>query len=90
MDPTAPILLFDSGVGGLTVLAQLTEMEFHSRGNLERLASLTLTVEDELKQKEFAGPVGDLYAAQDGFQTQLKALIESYKAMCNGLEASAT
>ena len=38
--------------GSLVVLAKLKELEFHSRANLERLAELTLTVEDELKQKE--------------------------------------
>ena len=33
------------------VLSKLKEMEFHSRANIETLAGLTLTIEDELKQK---------------------------------------
>lgn len=37
----------------LAVLAKLREMEFHSRGNVEKLAQLSLTIEDELKQKAF-------------------------------------
>lgn len=57
----------------LTVVEKLKEMEFHSRANLERLAELMLTVEDELKQKEFAGPLGEVYSAQDAFQTKLTA-----------------
>lgn len=72
--------------GSLTVLAKLKEMEFHSRANLERLAELMLTVEDELKQKELAGPVGEVYSAQDALQTKLTALIEAYKAECDRMQ----
>ena len=69
--------------GSLVVLAKLKELEFHSRANLERLAELTLTVEDELKQKEIVGPLGEVYSAQSAFQTKLTALIEAYKAECD-------
>jgi len=62
-----------------TVLSKLKEMEFHSRANIEMLAQLTLTIEEELKQKEFSGPIGDVYAAQDGFHTRIAELIESYE-----------
>src|SRR5207249_1201923 len=41
-----------------TVLSKLKEMEFHSRANIETLAQLILTIEEELKQKEFSGPIG--------------------------------
>ncbi len=64
----------------VAVLSKLKEMEFHSRANIETLAELSLTVEDELKQKEFAGPVGELYSAQDQFQTKITALIHDYEA----------
>ena len=60
--PTPPAAL----EGSLVVLAKLKELEFHSRANLERLAELTLTVEDELKQKEIVGPLGEVYSAQRG------------------------
>src|SRR6266480_2747679 len=55
----------------VAVLSKLKDMEFHSRANIEALAELTLTIEDELKQKEFSGPIGDVYAAQDGFHTRI-------------------
>jgi hypothetical protein len=71
-----------------TVLSKLKEMEFHSRANIETLAGLTLTIEDELKQKEFSEPIGALYSAQDGFQTKIAALIESYEAKCESLKPS--
>ena len=68
------------------VLSKLKELEFHSRANIETLAGLTLTIDDELKQKEFSEPVGALYSAQDGFQTQIAALVESYGAKCESLK----
>lgn len=73
--------------GSLVVLAKLKELEFHSRAHLERLAELTLTVEDELKQKEIVSPLGEVYSAQNAFQTKLTALIEAYKAECDRLQA---
>jgi hypothetical protein len=70
----------------VAVLSKLKDMEFHSRANIEALAGLILTIDDELKQKEFSDPVGALYAAQDGFHTQIAALIESYEAKCASLK----
>jgi hypothetical protein len=72
--------------GSITVLSQLKEMDFHSRANLERLAELTLTVGDTLKQKEFAKSIGEIFSAQDAFQTRLAALITPYQAECERLQ----
>ncbi len=72
--------------GSLEVLAKLKDLEFHSRANLERLAELQLTVEDELKQKDLAGPLGDVYSAQSAVQTKLTELIEAYKTECERLQ----
>ena len=69
----------------LAMLSKLKDMEFHSRANIEALAELSLTIEDELKQKEFAEPVGALYSAQDNFHSKIAALIESYEAKCESL-----
>src|SRR5256714_660345 len=71
------------------VLSKLKEMEFHSRANIEALAQLTLTIEEELKQKEFSGPIGDVYAAQDGFHTRIAELIQSYEKKMEGLRPTA-
>ena len=70
----------------VAVLSKLKEMEFHSRANIEVLAGLTLTIEDELKQKEFVDPIGELYGAQDAFQTKIAALVTSYEAKCDSLK----
>src|SRR5438094_5501942 len=73
----------------LAVLAKLKELEFHSRSNIEKLAELSLTIEDELKQKAFAEGIGAVYAAQDAFQSKILKLIEDYEAECTRLSGSA-
>jgi len=70
----------------LAVLAKLRELEFHSRGNIEKLAELSLTIEDELKQKAFVEPIGALYSAQDAFHSKIVALIADYEAECERLK----
>ncbi|MEO5823135.1 MAG: hypothetical protein ABIT71_21740 [Vicinamibacteraceae bacterium] len=66
--------------GSLVVLSKLKELEFHSRASIERLAELTLTVGDELKQQAFVAPLDELYSAQSAVQTKLTSLLEAYKA----------
>src|SRR6266487_7136237 len=70
----------------LAVLSKLKELEFHSRGNIEKLAELSLTIEEELKQKNFAEPIGDVYSAQEAFHSKVSALIEAYQAECDRLK----
>ncbi len=74
--------------GSLVVLAKLKDLEFHSRANLERLAELALTVEDELKQKEIVRPLAEVYSAQSALQTKLTVLIEAYKAECDRMQGA--
>lgn len=74
--------------GSLSVLAKLKEMEFYSRANLEQLAVLSFTVEDELKQKELVGPLAEVLSAQNTFQTRLTALLNEYKLECDRLQGS--
>ena len=73
----------------VAVLSKLKEMEFHSKANIETLAQLTLTIEEELKQKEFSDGIGEVYSAQDSFQTKIGALIHGYEAKCESLKPSA-
>ena len=73
----------------LVVLSKLKELEFHSRANIEKLAELSLTIEEELKQKAFAEAIGAVYAAQDAFQSKILKLIEDYEAECTSLSGSA-
>ena len=73
----------------LAVLSNLKELEFHSRANIEKLAELSLTIEEELKQKAFADSIGGVYSAQDAFQSKILKLIEDYEAECARLSGSA-
>jgi hypothetical protein len=70
----------------LTVLSKLKDLEFHSRANIEALAQLSLTVEEELKQREFSDAIGAIYSAQDAFHSKIAALIEIYQAKCESLK----
>jgi hypothetical protein len=70
----------------LAVLSKLKELEFHSRANIEKLAELSLTIEEELGQKAFAEAIGAVYAAQDAFQSKILKLIEDYEAECARLK----
>lgn len=65
----------------VAVLSKLKELEFHSRASVERLAELTLTVGDELKQQAFVAPLDELYSAQSAVQTKLTSLLDAYKAV---------
>jgi hypothetical protein len=60
-------------------------MEFHSRGNIEKLAELSLMIEDELKQKAFVEAIGAVYSAEEAFHSKISALIEAYQTECERL-----
>ena len=70
----------------LAVLSKLKDLEFHSRANIETLAELSLTIEEELKQREFAEAIGALYSAQDAFHSKIAAFIETYQTKCESLK----
>jgi len=82
--PVEPTQLEKSHV----VLSKLKELEFHSRANIEKLAELSLTIEEELKQKAFAEAIGAVYAAQDAFQSKILELIGAYEMECARLSGS--
>ena len=73
----------------LAVLSALKDLEFHSRSNIEKLAELSLTIEEELKQKAFAEAIGAVYSAQDAFQSKILKLIEDYEVERTRLSGSA-
>lgn len=76
--------------GSLAILANLKEMEFHSRANVERLAEMMITVGDKLKQKDFAETIGEIYSAQDGLQAKFLAAIDAYKTECDRMQNPGT
>jgi hypothetical protein len=85
LQPVEPTQLEKS----LVVLSKLKELEFHSRANIEKLAELSLTIEEELKQKPFAEAIGAVYSAQNAFQSKILELIGAYETECTRLSGSA-
>jgi len=73
----------------LAVLAKLKDLEFHARANVETLAQLSLTIEEELKQREFAETIGAIYSAEEAFHSKIAAFIETYQAKCEGIQKPA-
>ena len=73
----------------LAVLAKLKDLEFHSRANIEALAQLSLTIEEELKQREFAETIGAIYSAEEAFHSKIAAFIETYQTKCEGMQKPA-
>ena len=73
----------------LAVLSKLKDLEFHSRANIETLAQLSLTIEEELKQREFAEAIGAIYSAEEAFHSKIVALIETYQTKCESLKPPA-
>src|SRR5207244_13495954 len=73
----------------LAVLSKIKELEFHSRSNIEKLAELSLTIEEELKQKTFAEPIEEVYSAQEAFHSKVSTLIEAYQKECDRLKPAA-
>ena len=71
----------------LAVLSKLKDLEFHSRANIETLAELSLTIEEELKQREFSEAIGAIYSAQDAFHSKIAAFIETYQTKCESLRS---
>src|ERR1044072_88279 len=72
----------------LVVLSKLKELEFHSRANIEKLAEVSLTIEEELQQTPFAEGIGAVYAAQNSFQSKILELIGAYETECTRLSGS--
>jgi hypothetical protein len=71
----------------LAVLSKLKDLEFHSRANIETLAELSLTIEEEVKQREFSEAIGAIYSAQDAFHSKIAAFIETYQTKCDSLKS---
>ncbi|MEY2601512.1 MAG: hypothetical protein QOJ36_831, partial [Verrucomicrobiota bacterium] len=57
--------------------------------NIEKLAELSLTMEEDLKQKAFVESIGSVYSAQEAFHSKISALIEVYQAECERLKPAA-
>ena len=69
-----------------TYLSQFKEMSFRAKARIERLAELSMVIEDELKQKEFADRVTELFSLSSEFESKLETLIRDYEIERNRME----
>lgn len=70
-------------------LSQFKEMSHRAKARIERLAELSLVIEDDLKQKEFADRVSDLFGISNTFEEKLEELISDYEIERNRIENEA-
>lgn len=60
-------------------ISQFKEMSHRARLRIEKLAELSLVIEDELKQKEYADRVSELFGMASHFEEKLEGLIQDYE-----------
>lgn len=66
-----------------THLEQFKQMSFRAKARIERLAELSLVIEDDLKLNSFAERVSDLFSISNQFEEQLERLISDYEIARN-------
>lgn len=67
-------------------LSQFKQMSHNAVARIERLAELSMVIEDELKRKEFADRVTELFVLSNKFEEKLSALIDDYEIEKNRIE----
>lgn len=67
-------------------IEQFKQMSFRAKARIERLAELSMVIEDELKFKEFGDRVSDLFGLTNQFEEKLESLIGDYEIERNRIE----
>lgn len=60
-------------------ISQFKEMSHRAKLRIEKLAELSLVIEGELKQKEYADRVSELFGVATQFEEKLDSLIHDYE-----------
>ncbi len=67
-------------------LSQFREMSHRAKSRIERLAELSMIIEDETKQKAFADRVSELFSISNQFEEKLESLIHDYELERNRIK----
>lgn len=67
-------------------ISQFKEMSHRAKLRIEKLAQLSLVIEDELKQKEYADRVSELFGIAASFEEKLDSLIHDYEIERNRIQ----
>ncbi|MFT4548804.1 MAG: methionine synthase II (cobalamin-independent) [Verrucomicrobiales bacterium] len=70
-------------------LSQFKEMSHRAQSRIVKLAELSFVIEDNLKQKEYADRVTELFSISTNFEDKLEALIHDYEIERNRIENEA-
>jgi len=69
-----------------THLSQFKEMAHRAKLRLEKLAELSLEIEDELKNKEYADRVSELFSIASQFEEKMDSLVHDYEIERNRIQ----
>lgn len=69
-----------------TYLSQFKEMSHRAKLRIEKLAEFSMAIEDELKQKEYADRVSELFGIAANFESNLESLIHDYEIERNRIQ----
>ncbi|MDF1823399.1 MAG: hypothetical protein P1U68_02090 [Verrucomicrobiales bacterium] len=67
-------------------ISQFKEMSHRAKLRIEKLAQLSLVIEDDLKQKEYADRVSELFGIAASFEEKLDSLIHDYEIERNRIQ----
>ena len=67
-------------------ISLLKDIAFHTRDYLEKLATIQLDLEIDIKEAELAKQAGELFAKENEFNERLTGFISDYEMHCNRLE----
>ncbi|MGK0190208.1 MAG: hypothetical protein ACI9R3_006030 [Verrucomicrobiales bacterium] len=60
-------------------IEQFKQMSFRAKARIEKLAELSMVIEDELRFKEFADSVSEHFGISSKFEEKLEGLIGDYE-----------
>ena len=71
-------------------ISQFKEMSHRAKLRIEKLAELSLVIEDYLKQKEYADRVSELFGIAASFEVMIDSMIHDYEIERNRIQTEET
>lgn len=73
-----------------THISQFKEMSHRAKLRIEKLAEMSLVIEDDLKQKKYADRVSELFGIAASFEEKIDSLIHDYEIERNRIQNEET
>ena len=71
-------------------IEQFKQMSHRAKDRVEKLAALSMEIEDELRMTDFADRVSELFEISSSFETKIESLIEDYSMARNRVKQAET